>query len=354
MTIDIIEYLDRKEEPKKKWFISESELDDEQYNVLYAEKGNLIIEGCAGSGKTNLAMHRLIKIIKEEKETALFVVFTKALKSFIESGVEANIFKKENVQICYAHQIEQKIKNNDIQSFDYVIIDEVQDLDVSTIRKILGLCKKEFIFFGDDKQQIYVKKNKGITLEQIRKVSGVSNEKYKVLNKNYRLPRQIAKFSGEIIDDDGELLSKCVRDDGRKPILVKCKSFLDEIDFIIRKIKSERLTDVGIIYNRNELVREARLALESRGMEVEYKYDLDYESLNTLDFNTDLPKIITYHSAKGLEFETVFLPSCSMDYEDLNYREALYVACTRATKSLYISYTDSLTPYVKVELCNQI
>jgi len=33
MTIDINEYLERKEEPKKKWFISESELDDEQYIV---------------------------------------------------------------------------------------------------------------------------------------------------------------------------------------------------------------------------------------------------------------------------------------------------------------------------------
>ncbi|WP_161496524.1 3'-5' exonuclease [Clostridium thermosuccinogenes] len=350
MTIDINEYLERKEEPKKKWFISESELDDEQYNVLYAEKGNLIIEGCAGSGKTNLAMHRLIKIIKEEKETALFVVFTKALKSFIESGVEANIFKKENVQICYAHQIEQKIKNNDIQSFDYVIIDEVQDLDVSTIKKILSLCKKEFIFFGDDKQQIFVEKNKGITLEQIRMVSGVSKEKYKVLNKNYRLPKQIAKLSGAIIDDNGELLSKCVRDDGTKPVLVKCKSFIDEIDFIIRKIKSERLTDVGIIYNRNELVEKARQAFESKGMEVEYKY----KTWNYLNFNTDLPKIVTYHSAKGLEFDTVFLPSCSMDYEKHNYRESLYVACTRATKSLYITYIDHLTPYIKVEFCNQI
>ena len=53
-------------------------------------------------------------------------------------------------------------------------------------------------------------------------------------------------------------------------------------------------------------------------------------------FDSAAPNLMTYHGAKGLQFETVFIPNCS----DPGYDKApLYVALTRTYSSLYIMYT---------------
>lgn len=60
-----------------------------------------------------------------------------------------------------------------------------------------------------------------------------------------------------------------------------------------------------------------------------------------LNWSTTNPKLMTYHSAKGAQFEAVFIPECTEgDY----FRNALYVAVTRTYQSLYITYTDRLSP----------
>jgi DNA helicase-2/ATP-dependent DNA helicase PcrA len=64
--------------------------------------------------------------------------------------------------------------------------------------------------------------------------------------------------------------------------------------------------------------------------------------------NTDGVRILTMHGAKGLEFETVFIPG--LNENSIPYRKAvmvqeieeerrlLYVALTRAKKNLHLSY----------------
>ena len=52
---------------------------------------------------------------------------------------------------------------------------------------------------------------------------------------------------------------------------------------------------------------------------------------------------MTYHSAKGLQFETVFLPMIEDFNDDGNSsRKALYVAMTRTYRNLYLLYSHSL------------
>ena len=64
-------------------------------------------------------------------------------------------------------------------------------------------------------------------------------------------------------------------------------------------------------------------------------------SINNLDFTTDNPKVMTYHSAKGLQFGTVFLPGVDEKRED-SERKALYVAMTRTYRNLFVMYSGSL------------
>ncbi len=74
-------------------------------------------------------------------------------------------------------------------------------------------------------------------------------------------------------------------------------------------------------------------ALESEGFHV--------ETQKSLDFGSAAPKLITYHSAKGLTFDAVLLPRlvygsfAKLSQEAV--RRQLFVAITRATQWVYMS-----------------
>ncbi len=63
----------------------------------------------------------------------------------------------------------------------------------------------------------------------------------------------------------------------------------------------------------------------------------------TLDFNSSVPKVLSWHSVKGLQFNDVFIPFCETAYDDV-MKKALYVAITRAYNRLYIGYTGQPNP----------
>lgn len=96
---------------------------------------------------------------------------------------------------------------------------------------------------------------------------------------------------------------------------------------------------MGILFDSRQKVSEAKLYFESKNFEVEVKTDGDFE----MNFVSSKPKLMPYHSSKGLQFETVFLPECSSS----SHLNALYVALTRSFKNLYIMYSDCLSPYLR-------
>ena len=65
-------------------------------------------------------------------------------------------------------------------------------------------------------------------------------------------------------------------------------------------------------------------------------------SQDNLNFTSTNPKVMTYHSAKGLQFETVFLPYIENFSGNESDRKALYVAMTRTYRDLYVMYTSAL------------
>ena len=81
-------------------------------------------------------------------------------------------------------------------------------------------------------------------------------------------------------------------------------------------------------------------------MPFEFKYNSDTEygkSINLLNFRTLLPKLMTYHSAKGLQFDLVILPFYNGATDD-EARKTLYVAMTRTMHSLYVLYSAVTIP----------
>ena len=101
---------------------------------------------------------------------------------------------------------------------------------------------------------------------------------------------------------------------------------------------------MGILVPENETVYEVMHAFNQTDFVCDFKYNMgmNEESYkDTLNFKTDTPKLLTYHSAKGLQFETVILPFYK-GARNTEERKALYVAMTRTYRNLYVLYENEL------------
>lgn len=65
---------------KRSFYVKDSELDDYQVKIINKKTDNsYIVKGCAGSGKSILALWKAKQILDEHKGSVLYVVYTKAL-----------------------------------------------------------------------------------------------------------------------------------------------------------------------------------------------------------------------------------------------------------------------------------
>lgn len=327
--------------------IRESDLDNIQHRVLNATLDkSFIVRGCAGSGKSVLA---LIKAQHIEKvlgaSSSQVVVYTKALSRYMNLGKETLKLKQSFTYHWYWANIQQS------PSSDYVIVDEIQDFVETEVRQFIAASKKCFFFFGDTAQSIYqpFKNAPIVALESIPSLlsDGVKLQEYE-LYYNYRLPLAIAQFVQHIGVDLPDFSPKMYKSpETSMPHLLSYARVSEQLKAIKRIVDSMKLTDVAILLPSNDIVLEVYNALRALGLDCEVKYNAPAnqggQNIDTLNFTTDNPKVMTYHSAKGLQFETVFIPLLeSCETMDNNQRKALYVAMTRTYRSLYLMYSGSM------------
>lgn len=100
---------------------------------------------------------------------------------------------------------------------------------------------------------------------------------------------------------------------------------------------------VGIIVPTDRLLHDTAEKLMKRGVRVEKVTERDAQNVihGPYDLRNLVPKITTYHKAKGLAFDTVFLPRLAEDAFSNIQEEArlkmLYVGMIRARQWIYLS-----------------
>ncbi|UKI24501.1 MAG: AAA family ATPase [Bacteroidales bacterium] len=130
--------------------IKESELDEDQIKVLMATLDkSCIVAGCAGSGKSILALIKAQRIQKERGNNYKVIVFTKALCHYMNTGRKELGLRNE----FYYHWHWKNRMN--CSPADYIIVDEIQDFDKDEISEFISATNKNFFFFGDTAQSIY-------------------------------------------------------------------------------------------------------------------------------------------------------------------------------------------------------
>lgn len=194
------------------------------------------------------------------------------------------------------------------------------------------------------------------------------------LYRNYRLPIPVAKVAQQVGLDleqfDESIYQSKVK---TMPRFLECTSLKEQLSTIKEIIDRRNFSDVAILLQDNPMVVKVHEILNEIGLdhEVKYKDVNDWRNnVETLDFTTTNPKVMTYHSAKGLQFEAVFIPGAEQCSYGNNFvkpivlgrgisrfdcpnpvnvskggdcmRKALYVAMTRTYNYLYVLYTGAL------------
>jgi superfamily I DNA/RNA helicase/mRNA-degrading endonuclease RelE of RelBE toxin-antitoxin system len=235
------------------------------------------------------------------------------------------------------------------ERYDAVIIDEAQDLTATTLALLTELCRDRSLLFltADGGQSIY---SRGFTWNQVHESLRFQG-RTRLLKRNYRTSREIAEAAAAFLSQAGAGDFECLAQEhihsGPRPVLHgyagEDEQWAIVADFIRRSAFNLRLPHraAAVLAPTNDLADSAAEALTRRDLPARHVRGAD------LDLKTPEVKVMTLHSAKGLEFPIVVvlidgllprLHTGMVEEEKQACRRLLYVGFTRAMRALLVAY----------------
>jgi len=349
---------------------SSADLSREQLNVYEASLDqNMMINGAAGSGKTILAIYRAKQLEKNGKKV-LFIVYTKILLEFTK--LAALQFGLKNIDIMTIQDLSFKTFNRRIfkhdelsekqvkwmidkcGGYDHVIVDEGQDFNIKMYTSIYQKLGYTHTICCDDKQAIF---EVDFDKEKVKTVYNPMDEN--LLKFTYRNPVNILKLSLHYYKSRYSSIPTSATDikvynktDGNVFVI----DSKNEMETVASLIKNRGKNTTGVLLPNNEAVRLFYDGLKEKKVQgIEAKYSIGKAWENNIDFGNTNPKIMTFWSSKGVQFDNVIIPWMSKTLENRYlYSEqtlearALYVAMTRTKKNLFFTRPEEHSfPYDK-------
>lgn len=364
---------------KMVWSINRGSFKNIDIGKTNKEKKQTILDECMKSQSKIYPKHRLFKLDMDFWTDEIAWIKGKRIKSRDEylnasrtgrgSGVRLNkkdrevvysFFEEYNSKLTKNRFIEYDDMSNivldkieliqDKDKFDYVLVDEAQDLSCSQLLLLKNISKESIIIAADHAQKIY--KNSFSWSELGINVRGNAS---KTLNKSFRSTKEIMELSHSLLrhnkshnGKDTEYTSFILPEKvGRKPRVIKCNSWEEESITLVGLIETfleKGDPTIGIPYRTWKERKMIKKVLDKEGISFELVDAEDNWSL--LEPGV---KLVTMHSAKGLEFDIVIMPMVNQgiipkeedsqeDLEDFleSERSLLYVAMTRAKNNLFI------------------
>lgn len=243
--------------------------------------------------------------------------------------------------------------------WDYVIVDEAQDLPPAALALAVELCREPGGVFltADANQSIY---NRGFRWSSVHDSLRVAG-RARTLRRNYRTSRPIATAAAEIVADiagtDGEAAEQEYIHTGPRPTLYAASGSTEQWRYIAHWIvdAARRLrlpaAAAAVLVPSSEVGTLLADALCDHGLPAKF--------MNSQAFDLDEPgvKVTTLHAAKGLEFPIVAMahveagrlprPTDATDPDEIaayeaSQRRLFYVGCTRAMRLLLVTYDRPL------------
>jgi superfamily I DNA/RNA helicase len=358
------------------WLVTPSELTPEQQRaVQLGPTEHRAILGGPGSGKTQILLHRARYLCDTQRvspERFRIFVYTNVLKDYIKAALRDLRLPEENVvtfdhwcRTYYQAHINSRLpwdsekKCPDFDEirravlahasshpplFDFVMVDEGQDL-TDEIFAFLGKVSRHVTVCLDNKQQIY---DSGSTEAGILASLGIRKRNINLIEA-FRVCPYLVEVASHLISDPQE--REAFRNQTRQPqterqtpLLYFYRTLEDDrknLQQIVRErqLKGDR---IAILLPQNRHVFGCANGLLDAGIEIEVPPQrFGKKSYLEHDFSSSRPKLMSYHSAKGLTFDSVFMPGLTQSLfphaSGERLQRLLFVAITRATKWCYIS-----------------
>jgi len=347
------------------WMVPHNRLGEMQLHVLDSclkkQNGHNWIRGFAGSGKTVLLVHAIVEsLTKNPNMTVCVVVYTHALKDLVSTGIPDHL--GSNIPVMTYHHF-----RNNPRHYDLIVVDEIQDLEASVLRLLMEYSKR-LIVAGDENQSIYKQRVSTHDIEQI-----LSPEKHK-LEVLYRLTQALRDIVRTILPNsliEGARISRMA---DVQVTLAHASGVISEIQWVWQQAKrfarqgdpaavllpkrrdmrsfiDHVCTEEGIAHPAYEKDERGKIDYDIvnaylRKNDVALRYiGSSYGSLAESD-ERPIVYLMTYHSAKGLDYETVFLPHLDEGVrfwrdDSALERRLFFVATTRSRRNLFMSYHTS-------------
>jgi len=333
-------------------------LTNEQYDILESLEDNerVLVSGVAGSGKTLLAMEQARRAYWSGREV-LFVCFNRSISSYVQYQ-----FEREGLEIkaCTLHSLlgagpsdqdptdyfervlpEQFLKQPEVKEYDYMIIDEGQDLFREAYIPCLGRLVKgglndgNWLVFFDQNQNLYNSNDQFDSCLGRLKRCGAASFKLTV---NCRNTKQIAD---SITLTTGIKNIGCSKVSGLRVEYIPYDCKTDEYQILEKQLLKLKHDGVGggdlIILSRYSLSNPANCLY---GKQLSNSIGILKSSGQIWRANKSEVRFSTISAFKGLESKAVVLIDVD-SFSEQTVRLLNYVAISRASALLYILYDSS-------------
>ena len=356
------------------WMISINDLGAQQARILEEVSTDTDrthwIAGYAGTGKTVVITHAIERLVARTRNASIcFLTYTHALKDLVHSGLSEKALNRVTIETIDTFATSG-------ERYDYILVDEIQDVTESAIQKIFARTD-HVIAAGDPDQSIYLGRVDPASLRQL--LGGARKHTLKHIQ---RLSLKTFQLATAILPEAEIVKGAEVKGDGNNGRLINAISKKDE--FLKVYAEASRVSSIeqpsAILFPTHDQIHEFASIIaetndwgrppdrEKSGRITSYQAFNEFFSKRKAPLrflgsnNGSLPEsdelklvyLMTYHSAKGLDFNNVFLPDLTADvkldakWRHLskveNERRHFFVAITRSKENLYFSYHGERHP----------
>lgn len=336
-----------------------SQEQDTVYNLPLSQ--NYLVTGPPGTGKTVIALYRA-SMYKNSNRKPKILSLSKVLSTYTADAARA--LKIDSFVATYHSWVFTTYKNHfgknppELSRFVYdwmaitpelvmsqlnnrpcLLIDEGQDLPPG-FYLAASLMAEQLTVFADENQRITDTQS---TFDDIRKNTGITNE-YK-LTRNYRNTLEIARVAACYYAGMPTGKPDLPTRRGALPVIQKTRSFEDVVNVILRFEQNNSNLEIGIF---TKLLSTQTLLFERlKGKTKNAVEFYDNNQTEMPNFGTPGIKLINFKSAKGLEFDAVFIPdleTINMNMANPENKMLFYVLLSRARQQLYLLYSAATKP----------
>jgi len=361
------------------WLVPRNVLTPDQIRAIEIDPGeHCAILGGPGSGKTQVLLHRARNLADRfhvDGGRYRIFVYTNALKDYIRSALSLLNLPDDAVltfdhwcRLYYEEHVNPRLPWNaatrqpDFAAirravmgrfpkgyagaplYDFVLVDEGQDLE-GEVFDFLARIARHVTVCIDNKQQIY---DQGASEAEILSRLGLRRRNINLIEA-FRVCPYLVEVAAPLVPDAAEREAfrqqrRTVQTERQTPLVYVARNFEDEKRMLHQVVRERQLMNdrIAILLPQNRQVFGFAEGLTAAGIEVEVPASHGSQGkLPAYDFNSSRPKLMSFHGAKGLTFDSVLMPRLVTNsfwrIKPERIERLVFVALTRATKWAYFS-----------------